>query len=307
MLEQKIKNNASGILLYGIVPPKISFEPEKIERLGALWRERITSMPCDGIVIYDLQDESARTSEARTYEFIETLDPALYYTKHLHEVKPAIIYRAVGKYDEDKFGEILNTRASNFGVFVGASSKYDAMKIPLKRAYQIKKEIASDLHLGGICIAERHKQTRSEHLKIASKSISGCEYFISQAVYDAESVKNFIDDYANLGCKKVPIIFTFTPCGSEKTLEFMKWLGISVPDFLENRLKTSADILQSSVSLCVELFDFIYKYSLAKGISVGANVESVSTKKAEIEASIELLKKIKEIIVKRENLGIGEK
>ena len=99
----------------------------------------------------------------------------------------------------------------------------------------------------------------------------------------------------------MPIIFTFTPCGSLKTLEFMKWLGISVPSFLENRLKNSVDILQSSVALCAEMFDFLYKYALAKGVSVGANVESVSTRKVEIEASLQLLKNIKKIIEKKEN------
>ena len=125
--------------------------------------------------------------------------------------------------------------------------------------------------------------------------------FISQAVYNAENAKNFIDDYAKMGIKKVPIIFTFTPCGNIKTLEFMKWLGISVPSFLENRLKNSVDILQSSVSLSAEMFDFLYKYGLAKGVSVGANVESIGTRKAEIEASLELLAKIKKIIAKKEN------
>ena len=118
-----------------------------------------------------------------------------------------------------------------------------------------------------------------------------------------QNAKDFIDDYAALECKRVPIIFTFTPCGSLKTLEFMKWLGISVPDFLQQRLQSSVDILQSSTALCAEMFDFIYKYALAKGVSVGANIESVSTRRVEIEASLGLLKEIRKIILKHENLG----
>ena len=51
------------------------------------------------------------------------------------------------------------------------------------------------------------------------------------------------------------------------------------------------------------MFDFIYKYALAKGVNVGANVESVSTRRVEIEASLSLLKEIKKIILKHENLG----
>jgi len=34
-----------------------------------------------------------------------------------------------------------------------------------------------------------------------------------------------------------PIIFTLTPCGSLKSLEFMKWLGIDIPKWLSNDLK----------------------------------------------------------------------
>ncbi len=131
---------------------------------------------------------------------------------------------------------------------------------------------------------------------MANKTLNGCEFFITQAVYNAINAKNFIYDYAKLNIKKVPIIFTFTPCGSLKTLEFMKWLGISIPPFLENRLKNSIDILQSSVSLSFEMFEFIYRYAKNKGVVVGANVESISTRKVEIEASIKLLKDIKRSI-----------
>ena len=31
----------------------------------------------------------------------------------------------------------------------------------------------------------------------------------------------------------LPVILTFSPCGSQKTLAFMKWLGIAFPRWLE--------------------------------------------------------------------------
>ena len=105
-----------------------------------------------------------------------------------------------------------------------------------------------------------------------------------------------MDDYANLGIKKVPIIFTFTPCGSEKTLEFMRWLGIAVPQYFQERLFSAPNPLGESVRLGREMFEFLYKYGRAKGISVGANIESISTRKVEIAASIELLRDVKNII-----------
>lgn len=296
MLKNKIKNNKSGILLYGLTPPKSNLSEEEIQNIAILQRQRISSLLVDGVVLYDLQDESDRTNEKRTFEFIRTIDPEIYYEKYLGIDTPSVIYRAVSKYNKENFAKNLTNEIS---VFVGASSRNQKVNLTLDEAYQIKKEKAPNLILGGISIPERHAKKGNEHLKVANKISRGCEFFITQAVYNIENAKNFIDDYAKMSVKKVPIIFTFTPCGSLKTLEFMKWLGISIPDFLETRLKNSVDILQSSVSLSAEMFEFLYKYSRAKGINIGANIESVSTRKVEIEASLELVKEIKKIIDKK--------
>lgn len=255
-------------------------------------KKRLNSIEIDGIVLYDLQDESDRTDEKRTFEFIKTLNPYEYY-KSLELKIPGIIYKAVGKYSEAEFVKSLNLDKNIANIFVGASSKDQKINLSLNKAYELRNKFAPKLCLGGICIPERHAVKQNEHLKVASKTLNGCDFFITQAVYNAINAKNFIDDYAKMEIKKVPIIFTFTPCGSLKTLEFMKWLGISIPEFLERRLKNSIDILQSSVSLSFEIFEFIYRYAKNKGICVGTNVESISTRKVEIEASIKLLNDIK--------------
>jgi 5,10-methylenetetrahydrofolate reductase len=93
----------------------------------------------------------------------------------------------------------------------------------------------------------------------------------------------------------VPILFTLTPCGSIKTLDFMKWLGISIPKWLENDLKHSEDILEKSLRLSKEVFQDILEFSREKNIPIGCNIESLSTRKVEIDASIQLVKDIREI------------
>jgi len=96
-----------------------------------------------------------------------------------------------------------------------------------------------------------------------------------------------------------PIIFTITPCGSKKTLQFMKWLGINVPKWMENDLMNSQDILHKSVSLSENIVEELLDFALEKDIPVGFNIESLSIRKVEIEASIKLVKDIKSIIEKR--------
>jgi len=295
MLKDKLKMGKS-VLLYGLTPPKSNLSENEIAKIAQIQSERINKLPIDGVVLYDLQDESARTKETRTFEFIHTIDPKIYYEKYLKTAKEAIIYRAVSKYTKENFHAAL---FDGISVFVGAGSKNENLNLHLNEAYKIKREISPNLMLGGICIPERHAKKGNEHLKVASKISQGCDFFITQAVYNVENAKNFIDEYAKMGIRKVPIIFTFTPCGNLKTLEFMKWLGISIPDFLESRLKNSVDILQSSVSLSAEMFEFLYKYSRAKGVKIGANVESVSTRKVEIEASLKLVDEIKRIMEKK--------
>jgi hypothetical protein len=93
--------------------------------------------------------------------------------------------------------------------------------------------------------------------------------------------------------KPIPIILTFSPCGSEKTLSFMKWLGIAFPRWLENDLRFAKDSLETSLRLCERIFEEIWEYSEMKGIPVGINVESVSVRKDEIDASVELFRRLR--------------
>jgi len=76
----------------------------------------------------------------------------------------------------------------------------------------------------------------------------------------------------------------------------MKWLGISIPRWLENDLMNCEDILNKSVSLSKSIFNELMEFCLEKGIPIGCNIESVSVRKVEIEASIALAKDIKYIM-----------
>lgn len=295
-LVDKLSKNEAGILLYGMTPPKQTHSNEKIDEIAQKTIKRIKNLPIDGIVLYDLQDESDRAGE-RTFEFIQTLCPRDYYRKYFKDYTDAVIYKAVGKYSSDELRQFLHGMHSNESVvFVGASSRNSIVKTKLAESYGVYNESRTKALLGGICIPERHTKSGEEHLKVAGKISAGCGFFITQAVYDLGVAKKFIDDYSTLNCKRVPIIFTFTPCGSSKTLEFMQWLGINVPDFLRTRLLDSDDMLLSSRELCLEMFKFLYIYGKLKGVNVGANVESVSTRRIEIEAAIDLLKDMSEFL-----------
>jgi len=73
MLTDKIRNKESGIILYGITPPKINHTEEEIKTIAQKHIERISKLNVDGLVLYDIQDESDRTDEKRPFPFIKSL------------------------------------------------------------------------------------------------------------------------------------------------------------------------------------------------------------------------------------------
>lgn len=305
MLTDKIRNKENGIILYGITPPKAKHTEEEIKEIAKKHIDRISALDVDGLVLYDIQDESERTDEKRPFPFIKTLNPCEYSRNYLQDLKtPRVVYRAVGNYNTETFSEWLeSTKTSQVhSVFVGAASHEQKNPLTLKDAYALKREVNNNLCLGGIAIPERHTKKHNEHERVFSKKNDSCEYFITQCVYDLHAAKTFLTDYHKYAkehnYEMVPIIFTLTPCGSAKTLDFMKWLGINVPNYLEEDLKESGDILHDSVKLSRDIFEELYKFGIKKGIPIGCNVESVAIRKAEIEASVELLNEVKEIIKK---------
>lgn len=303
MLKEKILNKETGIITYGLTPPKAINSPEKIKEISDKQIERIKDLNIDGLVIYDIQDEKDRIEDNRPFPFIETIDPLTYSNEYLKELDlPKIIYRCVGKYTSSQFSNLIESNAGQdmFSVFVGAASRNQEVSLRLTEAYEICKTANRNLILGGVTIPERHMKNGEEHIRIISKLKKGCKYFISQCVYNVEAAKNFLSDYyyycKNNRIEMVPVLFTLTPCGSVKTLEFMKWLGISIPRWLENDLMNCEDILNKSISTSKAIFSELLDFSIEKGIPIGCNIESVSVRKIEIEASIRLVNDIKAII-----------
>jgi hypothetical protein len=298
MLQTKIRQRQNGIVLYGITPPKANNSAEKIAEIARVQIERIAPLGVDGLVLYDIQDEAERTDVTRPFPFMATLDPLLYSREYLADLAiPKINYRCVGKYSAEELSADLVAMDRGISVFVGAASREQHVNLSVTQAYALRREVNPALLVGGVAIPERHLLKNDEHLRVSRKVSEGCSFFITQCAYNVEAAKNFLSDYyydcQKQGLAMVPIIFTITPCGSIKTLEFMKWLGISIPKWLENDLVHSGDILAKSLELCKGIFSEILSYAMEKGIPIGCNIESVAIRKDEIEASLQLVHDIK--------------
>jgi hypothetical protein len=105
----------------------------------------------------------------------------------------------------------------------------------------------------------------------------------------------------------VPIIFTFSPCGSAKTLDLLEWLGIAVPRWLKNELLDARDILEASIEACEAAWRDVLFYARGKGLPVGVNVESVSIRKEEVEASVRLFEALRARLLAKDLDGNPER
>lgn len=304
-LFEKLDRGSTGIRLYGIAPPKLATDPERLRAIAAQQVARLRALGPEGLVVYDIQDEPGRTGQARPFPFLPTVDPETYAYEALAELAiPKIVYRCVGAHPREAFSSWLETVRAATGrrlsVFVGAPSVGSrGPGLPLAEAFALARA-APNLVLGGIAIAERHVEKEDEHERMLAKQNRGCRFFITQSVYDAASTKSLLSDYAlslqACGRSAVPIVFTFSPCGSVRTLEFMKWLGISFPRWLENELRHSPDTLERSIDLCESVFTDVCDYAREKRLPIGINVESISIRKSEIDASVELYRRLSSLL-----------
>jgi hypothetical protein len=294
-LPSMLADARGGMLLFGITPPRRSATPDKVKEIAEITLGRLAPLDLDGLVLYDIDDESDRNPQERPFPYLPTMDPAEFHTGYLDGWdRPVVVYRCVGKYAEHELRTWLGEAdpATTLSVFVGASSGGKPVRTDLRRAQALRDEVRPELPLGAVVIGERHARNGDEHLRMLAKQERGCSFFISQVIYDCGETKDLISDYfyecRDRGVAPRPMIFTLSLCGSAKTLEFLHWLGVDVPRWLETTLRHSPDPLAESYRECLAIARDLRAFCERLGQPYGFHVESVSIRKAEIEAATRL-------------------
>jgi len=311
MFINKIKSGESGILTYGITPPKSETSPERVTEIAERTIARLIHLDLDALIVYDVQDESARTCEERPFPFLKAFDPFEFAGGYLQKLEiPKIIYRPAGKFSKEELSDWLDDlhRHHFYPVFVGVPAPDFPVKTSLPEAYQLWSKHEKTSVIGAVTIPERHEVLKDEDRRILEKVSCGVSYFISQCVFDVTYAKQVIEDL-NHTCRKEDtrfptIIFTLTACGSVKTLGFMEWLGIHIPADLKEDFKNSENMLERSVNVCLDIASELAVFCAERSIPFGFNVESVAIRKDEIEASIHMVNEIAEMLDKK---GIRKK
>jgi hypothetical protein len=264
----------------------------------------VRGLPLDGLVVYDIQDETGRSEAARPFPFVGTIDPRE-YAKFFG--LPTIVYKALGGLDEAAWQawlfEAAHLHRLRFVSVVGRPTSGVRHALPLSRAIRIAAGHVAAFTVGGVVIAERHDERRSEAARLLAKGIEGCGYFISQTVYHAPPTQRLLADYLRdcRGAGTAPrrIVLTFAPCGRSKTLAFLRWLGVNIAADTERAILGAASPLAKSIEICRDNLRRILDESYSGEIPLGINVESVSINRDEIDASVDLFHALKEVLAGR--------
>src|SRR5690349_19492377 len=188
-LKARLLDAARPVFLYGTTPPRAGSPAEQIHGAAEKLGERLRSQPVDGLVVYDIQDETGRTAQPRPFPFVGTVDPRDYsLLLGARTGLGTITYKALGALDEAAWRAWLVESAqanARLVSIVGRPTSGIRYPLSLSRAVRIAAEHPAGFTVGGVAIAERHGELRSEAARLLAKGVEGCLYFISQTVYSA--------------------------------------------------------------------------------------------------------------------------
>eukprot|EP01117_Protostelium_nocturnum_P001473 TRINITY_DN1177_c0_g1_i1.p1 TRINITY_DN1177_c0_g1~~TRINITY_DN1177_c0_g1_i1.p1 ORF type:complete len:361 (-),score=140.15 TRINITY_DN1177_c0_g1_i1:44-1126(-) len=325
----KLRDPTRGVSIFGTVPPPMKVEMEKVEQFAKEMAESLKELRPDGVIVYDIQDEKSRSGEERPFPFSQTHEPRLFgrmlvqfSSSFKHQLEP-IVFKAHSACESvrdkktiEKIFDWLTETWDNYHirnlVLVGGSSilnqdEGDRKNKPIMTVQQISQLIVDeherDFVLGGITIAERHRDIGNEHLRIMNKIDSGIEFFTSQVIYNADNAIWMLRDYDELckerGIQPVRLFFTFAPFGSDSTVRFLRWLGVEMPDGTMKRALSRPTLKQrvdESIEICWENFTRILAACnrLKISVPIGVSVECVSKSKMESEGALQLFTMLKE-------------
>jgi hypothetical protein len=301
-LAARLPDAGQTVFLYGTTPPREGASPGQVLNAAEKLGERLRGLPVDGVVVYDIQDESGRTGQPRPFPFAATVDPRSYASLLAQHTGVATIpYKALGPLDEAGWRAWLDGAAAS-GVrlvsVVGRPTSGVSYALSLARALRVADGHPARFKFGGVEIAARHGGARSEAARLVEKAAAGCAFFVSQTVYHAPPTQHLLADYLRecraAGVAPRRIVLTFAPCGREKTLAFLRWLGVNIAPETAQSILGAARPLERSIAICRDNLRRILDEPHARDIPLGINVESVSINRDEIDATVELFGVLRE-------------
>jgi 5,10-methylenetetrahydrofolate reductase len=184
-------------------------------------------------------------------------------------------------------------KIKNF-VFVGAKTQYIKYRGPnVLEANAIAKN--KKVNFGNIFIPERKEEAK----RLLAKTISGCSFFTSQVLFNADKVIDILTEYS-IRCEKANVkpakfFLSFSPLSTPDDITFIKWLGANIGENTEKRLRKAQNMGEESNRIITDVWKKVIdaSSSLKSKISLGVNIEYI--KLHNLDISKQLVHSISEI------------
>lgn len=296
-----------AVILYELLPPPKDLPEEDLVQSLSLFAAKIKKYPVAAVNIPEVREET-RCGE-RNGKKIEKCEPRE-VGEYLQEfgIHDLIINRPVVYIPwNDQKNWLVETYKKylirNF-VFVGGEShKIEYPGYSVSKAVQTVKQTLKnqfpDILIGGITIPARNNEAG----RVFNKTQAGIDFFSSQIIYEAETIKKLLKEYWEL-CRKAeilpkPIFLSFAPITMKRDIELLTWLGVQIPQKTCNYLSTGwLGMGWRSQKMCDDVLQEILEYRDKKQIPVPLGLNIGHVNRHNFEPSFELLDRLSKTILR---------
>lgn len=293
-------------LILEVIPPMIKYGEEGVEKC-LVKLETIHKATGIGLVnIPELHDESSKNPRGeRQRAFEERMEPRVLGLRIRERMKvDCIINRVVVLLAPEKQSDWFRETHDEYGInnFVlvgGEKSTIDYPGPSVLSANRLIREAITDpaLQVGNISIPGR----RDEAERMKEKVDSGAGFFTTQIVYHSDEFIRLLDELGrqNSLTKENKIFLSLSPVRTEKSIKFLRWLGVTISDELRDELIGDCDtpdiVEERSLRHIEEIWARTYKHlrTIRSPFQVGINLSPVGV--ISTDTSIELSKRLSRI------------
>lgn len=296
-IHQKIIDPKEKVILYELIPPCLntSVESQNAYVNCAIDLLQSTHTKIDAINIPEIRQEESQTKQSESENYVPKIEARAFASSlksHINNKIFNVIVNHCTVYNSlEQEKKWLKETYEKFGIdtmiLVGGNTSLKSYPGPSVNDMSsiITEHYNSHILCGGIVIPSRRKKEErcDEPYRMLQKSQAGIQFFTSQVIYSHDSVTKLLFDYDVL-CKKTntqpkKIFLSFAPISSKKDLLFLRWLGVEVPDqieqyLFESELGTGWRSIKISLHFFQQIINFVHAHHL--NIPLGLNIEHIT-------------------------------
>lgn len=179
---------------------------------------------------------------------------------------------------------VSKSKISTFVWVGGNSSKFSypgPLVLEANRATQNMKGVT----FGNVLIPSRNHELE----KMIEKTRTGCSFFTTQVLFNSEGLCPLLINYEEQ-CRKQGLIpariyLSFAPAANLQDIEFLRWLGVHIPERVL-RILHKGSIAKTSGRISTEVFNQICDGLQSSELTLGLNVEHINRNNFELAVDL---------------------